>query len=59
MSYLRGPLSRDQIKALTVQRRESSPAPAPAAVSPAAFCVRSAGRGAAPRGAERPVVPPE
>ena len=30
LSYLRGPLSRDQIKALTAQRRESSaPAPAP------------------------------
>ena len=60
LSYLRGPLSRDQIKALTAQRRESSapaqpgragavsaapPAPAPAAAS-------------APRGTERPVVPP-
>ena len=60
LSYLRGPLSRDQIKALTAQRRESSapaqpartgavsaapPAPVPAAAS-------------APRGTERPVVPP-
>jgi hypothetical protein len=56
MSYLRGPLSRDQIKALTVQRRESSPAPAPVAVSPAGSA--SAAPTPAPRGAERPVVPP-
>ena len=63
MSYLRGPLSRDQIKALTVQRRESSPAPGPAPVSPA-DSASPAARTPAPavaaalRRAERPVVPP-
>ena len=36
LSYLRGPLSRDQIKALTAQRRESS-APAPAGAGQAPY----------------------
>jgi hypothetical protein len=60
MSYLRGPLSRDQIKALTVQRRESPPAAAPTAAigsAPAAAPAPAAAT-AATRGAERPVVPP-
>ncbi len=63
MSYLRGPLSRDQIKALTVQRRESSPAPGAAHVSPAGSASPAARTpapavAAALRRAERPVVPP-
>ena len=62
LSYLRGPLSRDQIKSLTAQRRDSPPAPAPGPAAPAAAGsaapaapVRAA---AAARGTERPVVPP-
>jgi hypothetical protein len=61
LSYLRGPLSRDQIKALTAQRRDSSPpsAAGTAASSAAAAAVpRRATAAAAPRGAGRPVVPP-
>ena len=60
LSYLRGPLSRDQIKALTAQRRESS-APAPAAragVGSAAPPAPAPAAAPAPRGTERPVVPP-
>ena len=60
LSYLRGPLSRDQIKALTAQRRES-PAPAPAAragVVSAAPPAPAPAAAPAPRGTERPVVPP-
>jgi hypothetical protein len=51
LSYLRGPLSRDQIKALTplpAARPGGSPAPPPPAASPAGSGVT----------AERPVVPP-
>ena len=63
LSYLRGPLSRDQIKALTAQRRESSPTRAPGAAGPAApgapaGPAAAARAAAAPRGTERPVVPP-
>ena len=60
LSYLRGPLSRDQIKALTAQRRESSaPAPAPrAGVVSAAPPAPAPAAAPAPRGTERPVVPP-
>jgi hypothetical protein len=60
LSYLRGPLSRDQIKALTAQRRESS-APAPAAPAGAVSAAPPAATPAAApatRGGERPVVPP-
>ena len=62
LSYLRGPLSRDQIKALTAQRRESSPPPAAGAATPAAAASAvqpAASRAAAtPPNAARPVVPP-
>ena len=60
LSYLRGPLSRDQIKALTAQRRESSPPPAPGGAAAVASAAHpSPARAAAgPRSTERPVVPP-
>jgi hypothetical protein len=60
MSYLRGPLSRDQIKALTAQRRaQSAPAAAaPAGAVSAAPPSPAPAAASAPRGAERPVVPP-
>ncbi len=58
MSYLRGPLSRDQIKALTVQRREASLTRAPSAAAAPAPPPAPAPAAAAPRGDERPVVPP-
>jgi hypothetical protein len=60
LSYLRGPLSRDQIKALTAQRRES-PARAPAAQAGVGSAGPPAPAPAAapePRGTGRPVVPP-
>ncbi|MEO7274649.1 MAG: ATP-binding protein [Vicinamibacterales bacterium] len=57
LSYLRGPISRDQIKLLTGDRR---PVSAAAAASPvagvAAATVTAAARGAA--STERPIVPP-
>jgi hypothetical protein len=61
LSYLRGPLSRDQIKALTAQRREPSAAPAPAAAAPAAAAATPSAApapAAVARGSGRPVVPP-
>jgi hypothetical protein len=58
MSYLRGPLSRDQIKALTVHRREASHTRAPSAAAAPAPPPAPAPAAAAPRGDERPVVPP-
>jgi hypothetical protein len=62
LSYLRGPLSRDQIKALTVPRREPSPVAAPAVAAPAAAASTASAApapvAAAPRGHGRPVVPP-
>ena len=60
LSYLRGPLSRDQIKALTAQRRESSPPPAPGVAAAVASAAQPspARAAAAPRSTERPVVPP-
>jgi hypothetical protein len=65
LSYLRGPLSRDQIKALTAKGRESTSAPsqgsAPvpaAAAANAAPPAPPAPAAAAPRRTERPVVPP-
>jgi hypothetical protein len=65
MSYLRGPLSRDQIKALTAAGRPESPAPP--GIAPAATAAASAAPAAASTGAgkldaasaDRPVVPPD
>ncbi len=53
MSYLRGPLTRDEIKRLS--RVEATPAAAPAA--PAETAPMPAAK--APPGGERPVVPPD
>jgi hypothetical protein len=63
LSYLRGPLARDQIKTLTAQRRESASAPVPAAAAPSVAAAPAASAAparaaAAPRGGGRPVVPP-
>jgi hypothetical protein len=66
MSYLRGPLTRAQIKTLTDAGRPATPAPAPAAPAPAAAAVRAAPAPAGPApaapgppGAPRPVLPPD
>jgi hypothetical protein len=48
MSYLRGPLTRSQIKTLMEPRKQAAAAAQPAAAQPAA----------APRSAPRPVLPP-
>jgi hypothetical protein len=60
LSYLRGPLSRDQIKALTAQRRESSPPRAPGGAAAVASAAQPspARAAAAPRSTGRPAVPP-
>ena len=66
MSYLRGPLTRDQIKALTKARKKDSGSPAPVAArgkaSPAS--IAAAGPPAATPGQEadhlgRPLLPPD
>jgi hypothetical protein len=56
MSYLRGPLTRAQIRMLTKPRKEAALVPA-AAAEPAPPAPGAAPR--APVAAERPVVPPE
>jgi hypothetical protein len=56
LSYLRGPLTRDQIRVLMASRKAAAPAPPPA--SPGA----PAGAGPAPASADvadRPVLPPD
>ena len=55
LSYLRGPISRDQIKQLMADRRQASAPPAPAAAASAS--ARPAG-GARVTAGERPIVPP-
>ena len=63
MSYLRGPLSRDRIRTLMDPRRkadEPSPAPAKAAVRPAATApAPKPGRDDVPIAGAPPVLPPE
>ena len=56
LSYLRGPLSREQIKALTQSGRASSAPPHAPASAPPASHPSPASAAAAP--SERPVVPP-
>ena len=60
LSYLRGPLSRDQIRTLTAARPSAaagaSPAAAPAAAVPSQAA--AAPRSSKPASSERPVVPP-
>jgi hypothetical protein len=61
MSYLRGPLTRDQIKTLMAPRKRAAAAPAtpgPAAPAPAA-AARAAPTAGAAAGADRPVLPPD
>jgi hypothetical protein len=57
MSYLRGPLTRDQIKQLMAPRKAAGVAEPVAAVTPSAR-VRAAAAGTA-RVAERPMLPPD
>jgi hypothetical protein len=59
LSYLRGPLSRDQIRALKGAGRAAAP-PAASGPGPAAATLAPGGTAPAPppRGGERPVVPP-
>ncbi len=63
MSYLRGPLTRDQIKAIMAPRKAAArPAAAPAAqpaAMPAPVPVRAAPPPAAAMGTDRPVLPPD
>jgi hypothetical protein len=54
MSYLRGPLTREQIKQLMEPRRVVAAAPAPARAAPPG---RAATRAARASGTERPVLP--
>jgi hypothetical protein len=60
LSYLRGPLSRDQIKALTPASRSAAAPGAPPAAAPARGPVTAASAPSSPaaRQDERPVVPP-
>jgi len=62
MSYLRGPMTRNQIKLLMDPRRSSvvsKPAPAAGAVASAADAAYQAPVAAAARKAERPLLPPD
>ena len=61
MSYLRGPLTRDQIRTLMAGRRGAPAAAAPRATEsgPAAPAHAPAAAPVAPAGAPRPVLPPD
>ncbi len=64
LSYLRGPLTKDQIRSLTDARRAERPAPPPTPASTAAPAASSDSRGAgAPSpaipAAARPILPPD
>ncbi|MCC6984089.1 MAG: ATP-binding protein [Bauldia sp.] len=54
LSYLRGPLTRDQIRVLMADQRAAAPAPAPSSAAPAP----SAGPAAKAPASTRPVLPP-
>ena len=57
LSYLRGPLSREQIETLMQEKKDAQPAPAAAASKPAAAVARPAPVTKAAVDNQRPVVP--
>ncbi len=59
MSYLRGPLTRQQIKKLMRDRKPEIAEPAPAPAKATAEPTRAPRAGAEPQGATRPMLPPE
>ncbi len=59
MSYLRGPLTRDQIKRLMEPRRGTGAVAAEAARAPKPAAVAAAGRKATARPTERPLLAPD
>jgi hypothetical protein len=61
MSYLRGPLTRSQIKTLMDSRKAATPAPEATRIAPAVSPVEAAAGGTHPLapGGQRPVLPPD
>jgi hypothetical protein len=59
MSYLRGPLTRSQIKILMDSRKASAPAPEATRMAPAVSPVEAAGGGKHALAGQRPVLPPD
>ncbi|MFN7916135.1 MAG: hypothetical protein U0Q55_12420 [Vicinamibacterales bacterium] len=59
LSYLRGPLGRDEVRTLTAGRKSSAPAASGAAGAPPAAAAAAPTASAAASSAGRPVVPPE
>jgi hypothetical protein len=59
LSYLRGPLTREQIARLAQERATAAPEPAPAPAAAPAPRPAAAAAASSPTNAERPVVPPK